>query len=164
MAIVVGAHALVLLAWPQRELTTASADARSSHVIFVIAAAKNTPSPALRPRSVMVMRQPLPVKVAPPQAISAPPEAPSEQEIPAVSSTVIVERALRDAGKIDRELRKTSLNAAELKLTYGKTRHELAFAGEGTRIEEMETADGRRMSKVITRWGRYCAQKELNSG
>lgn len=84
-----------------------------------------------------------------------------------MSTAVIVERALRDAGKIDRELRKTSLNAAERKLTYGRTRHELVLAGalggnEGTRIEEMETADGRRMSKVITRWGRYCAQKESN--
>ena len=83
-----------------------------------------------------------------------------------MSASTIGERALRAAGKVDRELRKTSLNVAERNLTIGKTQRELAIAGAfrggGTRIEELELSDGRRMSRVVTAFGRYCAYKESN--
>ena len=75
-----------------------------------------------------------------------------------MSASTIGERALRAAGKVDRELRKTSLNVAERNLTIGKTQRELA----STRIEELELPDGRRMSKVVTAFGRYCAYQESN--
>ena len=75
-----------------------------------------------------------------------------------MSASTIGERALRAAGKVDRELRKTSLNVAERNLTIGKAQRELA----STRIEELELPDGRRMSKVVTAFGRYCAYKESN--
>ena len=67
-----------------------------------------------------------------------------------MSASTIGERALRAAGKVDRELRKTSLNVAERNLTIGKIEREL------------EMPDGRRMSKVVTAFGRYCAYKESN--
>ena len=75
-----------------------------------------------------------------------------------MSASSIRERALRAAGKVDRELRKTSLNVAERNLTIGKAQRELA----STRIEELELPDGRRVSKVISGSRSYCVFMESN--
>ena len=169
MTLILGAHMLVLLAWPERALNPNSVAVRSSDIVFVLETPKRAPSataPKRLPSAAVHPRFPV-ISVQPPPAIVAPPPiAFPEQELPATSTSTIAERALRAAGKVDRELRETSLNAAVRNTTIGKTRRELAiagaYAGGGTRIEELELPDGRRVSKVISGSRSYCVFMESN--
>lgn len=175
VALVVAVHLLALLSWPQRQPPVRDATLTYSDIVFLAPPKPVRPRPAPDVATPPRKLQPVAISAAPviaaapvPEALPAPAAEPlAEPAQFAARAPDILERARRDVGKIDRELRKNSLNMAERNLVLGKSKAALAFAdvhaaNEGTRIEESVMPDGRRISKVKTRFGRYCAYKESN--
>lgn len=169
---IIALHLLALWLWVNRKVTRDVAPAAHFTEVFFprltpVPAAPPAPLPR-RPRSTAA-----PSAVEPPHPITliTPPPAPAtpraEPAPPARFTDQVMEQARRDLGKIDRELRKGSLNMAEREpVVYAAKRSSLiagAYIGhDADRIEETTFADGRRMSKV-TRGGKsFCVYKESN--
>ncbi|MES2316732.1 MAG: hypothetical protein V4631_04490 [Pseudomonadota bacterium] len=162
-------HVAGVLCWPKRGMDTAGpARARQMEIAFVKLAPALAPAPA-GTQPVPPRQRPLRPSTRAIRLIAAPPapmEAVAPEETPAApqkSAEDILAQAKRDVGKIDRDLRKASLDMALRNLVIGPTRSELligaAFKERGPpRIVEEVMSDGRRRSRV----GNSCAVMESN--
>jgi hypothetical protein len=176
MACIVVAHILVAFAWPERSLQSENIPAFTSELVLVVAVRSAPIRPVARKLARQAKRKQvsrsiagpsLPAAVTLPTEVLAPVAPPLNEPAP-TAATAIVDNALREAGKIDRELRRNSPNPAERALALTRSRQERIIADafrrdEGSRIVELELPDGRRMSKVITPFGSYCVFKESNA-
>jgi hypothetical protein len=124
---------------------------------------KRPPEVQLDPPQASVVR---PRTTAPPPpraevAIMSPASAPLPAAETSIDVNAIILSAKRDAGAIDRELRKQSFDkASDSVLSSDSSRFAKAigkaFKPRGTRIIEYELPDGRRASKVSGPIGTYC--------
>jgi type IV secretory pathway VirB10-like protein len=173
LALIAALHLALLMVLPHH--AGAGSDAAARKVIdLVFVRTPEKPKPTLMPEQPFrPERQAVTVKprvhretafVAAPQE-PAPPQAalaePSGE--PLTSSADILAHARRDIGKIDRDLRKASLNmyARDTVLTPSARERAIgsAYVGGGPPpIVEIVTNDGRR----ISRRGNMCAEKEHN--
>ncbi len=197
IAIVVGTHVLVFAAWYVLRSDEAprltSDDARMQWIWF-----KPIPLPAPRPppRARVVeniapsaprhhVRTTAPMTLAPPAqppvgapvAAAAPtPASAADDPFSAPTKTAaerIVEKALHDVGKIDRELRRASPsqihappNTPQTRLIAGIRSARVHKWDEPASIEEINAAGGggKRMYKVSGPLGTYCATYDSNRG
>ena len=176
LALIVTLHVLVLVFWPKAPPEEAHRPATGAIAIRFVPIPKTASEPAPTPALTRAqgIRQPRKAAVpAPAMTIVAPaitlliPPPPLETpaDVPPVASgDDILKQARRDVGKIDRALRKESLDMAvrNMKLTAPKIERVLGGAyaggGNGMQIEELVMADGRRMSRI----GNVCVYKESN--
>ncbi len=182
LALVVTAHVLALLLWPQRDGLPRGAphgEPREALALVFVPlpplrelqheepprAGKPVAVVRVRPRS--VPESPAMVLLAPAAAAAATPaiaDPPQSMPAPAAASAAadIRAAALAAAGSIDRQLRKVSLNSRERTLAYQPPAIERALAGARVAPpvqEELTMADGRRMTRI----GKNCAYKESNA-
>lgn len=171
---IVALHLLLVLLWPQGASHDQATPARlATELTFVtLRPVPERPAPlpvrprkpqppreAIRPRAVRestLVAIPAPA-IAPPPAVAPTPQPPER------STDDIMAQARRDVGRIDRDLRKSSLNIAERSTVLSATAREkaisAAYVGGGpSPIVESVAADGRR----ISRRGKMCAFKEHN--
>ncbi len=196
LALTVLAHLALLLAWQASRARAPAPSARDTSVPIEWFAltpraseparppqaarppapgrAHPAPAPTLAPTRPMTLVPPAPLAPSADTATPAPatplPQAPSP---PALSADDILQRARHDVGKIDRDLRATSLhkltppaNTAQTRLLAGM---EKATAPpklwEAPRIESVTDQGGttdRRIYKVTTGNGVYCITVESN--
>lgn len=178
LALIVALHLAALYFWPSATPPNADATGSQTDIAFIkpLEPAKAEPQPSPQKRPVR-RRDPIVVPLASvPFVPSVQREttvvvvsrqddvAPVEAEVAAVPThDDILFQARKDIGKIDRELRKTSLNLAERSTVLKPGERERliagAFIGRGPPpITEEVMADGRRRS----RRGSMCAYKESN--
>lgn len=170
--LLVGAlHLALVLLWPTDSGRDQPLSARKeSTVVFV--KARSVPKDAAAPRRQVRPRVPVPLKLTVPREpamvfLPAPlaesPAPVADSVAPSTNAGDILAQARRDVGKIDRDLRKSSLNiyARESVLTPSAREKAIAAAyvgGGPPPIVETVTNDGRR----ISRRGNMCAEKEHN--
>ena len=173
LMLIITAHIIVVLGWPKRTAPVSKGTMRELDIAFVTLPKSRPPAPASRVPPALPTEQP---RRAKPPPVSAP--AVTLIQLPAVDDTAppaepvpvapradaIVDRARRDVGAIDRELRKQSLDPALRHQKLHPGRFETAIAGAfkergPTRIIEEVMPDGSRRSRV----GNMCASMESNS-
>lgn len=170
--LLVGAlHLALVLLWPRDSGSDQPLAARNeSAVVFVKARSvpKDVASPQrqVRPRLPNPLKLPVrrePAMVFVPTPLTEAPAPAAESVAPPAIAADILAQARRDVGKIDRDLRKSSLNIFARESVLTPSAREKAFAaayvgGGLPPIVETVTNDGRR----ISRRGNMCAEKEHN--
>ncbi|MFC3376856.1 hypothetical protein ACFOLJ_13435 [Rugamonas sp. CCM 8940] len=147
---------------PTLTLTPISAGANQRPPV----AASSAREPAQRPPQPITLVAP--ATEAPPVANSPAPVEPDwTQPVARQGADSLAERAKKSVGAIDRDLRNKSLNMSDRKPAAEQTalarNVASAFKTQNTTIEEILMADGRRMSKIHTPHGSYCAYMESNA-
>jgi hypothetical protein len=141
----------------------APAPARAPERTHVVAPARVTPAPA-------ILVPPAPIAVTAPEAPAPTGQAaaPSPAPAPATDSAPLLHRALREAGAVDRALRKENRpyivappDSPQIRMRKGmEEAHALAPPAwyEAPKIDELvnNTGDGARRTRVITGGGTYC--------
>jgi hypothetical protein len=171
--------------WRAPERVLEGRHAPHEAISYIMAPAK--PKPPERPKTVQAadrrLRQPAMPIIAPtpqpepapaqpqaPQAITltTPPPDPFAQSA-AKPAEDLLQRSLKSAAAVDRQLRKEAWNPRDKRIANDTTLLAAkiggAYAGNdsGTTTEEITTTDGRLMTKVHTPGGgTYCAYKESN--
>lgn len=113
-------------------------------------------APSMSPASPQAITQTLP----PPDAFAEPPAKPADD---------LMQRSLKSAAAIDKELRKEAWNPRDKKIANETTALAAKIAGayvgsNGMSTEEITMPDGRLMTKVRTPGGgSFCAYKESNA-
>ncbi|MES3025084.1 MAG: hypothetical protein V4857_26215 [Pseudomonadota bacterium] len=179
LAIVVALHLLMFALW-RLGVPAAPSDHADRPAIVYLRAPKPAPpqnafktappQPALRVR--VAKRIPYIVaQPAPPMAVVAPAPAPEPEPEPppappADAQPSLAERARAGAGRADRELRAGEPKVAGAAPLVGPDKFavalEAAFKPRSTTIEEIPSADGRRISRVTGRGFSYCIVEEAN--
>jgi hypothetical protein len=176
LCLIVVAHIALALCWPSWRAPAHEAARKELALTFVTLPAlppATLPPPALR--SPRVAPKPAPVrplpapKLAPAPAITllAPPPAqevaPVEAAATTPSASSMAQRAMRDVGAIDRELRGQSRDPGQRSLKLHADKFDSAIAGAfkergPPRVVEEVLADGTRRSRI----GNMCAAMENN--
>lgn len=168
LALIVALHLGAIFFWPRSGAPDAESASRQTDVVFVKQLERPTVAPAPGPQRPKQRRE----RISPPvQRETTVVAIPRQATVPAVEPDPVVARsyddmisqARQDVGKIDRELRKSSLNLAERTTVLQPGQRERliagAFVGGGPPpIIEDVLADGR----LRSRRGGMCASKESN--
>lgn len=183
LALIAGAHLLAFIGWRAPERPVAASLGRHEAITYILAPARSVaPKPALRPKPVREAATPRMTMLAPvPQPIQAPQPPPAPQAItqsapppdpfaqpPAKPADDLLQRSLKSAAAVDRQLRKEAWNPHDKKIANNTTALAAklggAFVGdEGTTYENFTTPDGRLMTRVRSGGGSYCAVMESNA-
>ncbi len=173
LALVLGLHIGLLLVWRTLRPAPSAPLAETQAMQWVWIQPSRppaTPPPApLKPavRAVQPARltphPQVPAAVREPEAITVPPADPFAA--PAPPSPDIVRKALGAVGKIDRDLRRESPSQIHAPVDTGTTRLEAGIRAAGkwdgpTTVEEIiapNDGSGKRVSKIRTPFGTYCA-------
>lgn len=178
---------LAFFAWRTPESMLAASVAPPGAITYILAPPRALPPPKLPPPRVVakpalrpdpgraqttpspeVLAAP-PLTYAPPQAITQTPPPPDPFAEPAPKpGGDLKQRSLQSAALIDKQMRKESWNPRDKKIANDTSslaaRIGSAYAGGGTTMEEVTTADGRVMTRVRSPGGgTYCAYKESNA-
>ena len=185
LALIAGAHVLALIGWRTPERPLAAPVGRHEAITYILAPAKPPPpKPVAQAKPVRepvasrmtllpVAQQPQPIQqpvpAQAPQAITqtAPPPDPFAQP-PARPADDLLQRSLKSATAVDKQLRKEAWNPRDKKIANDTTALAAklggAFVGdEGTTFENFTAPDGRLMTRVRSAGGSYCAVMESNS-
>ena len=182
---IAGAHLLVFIGWRSPERPLAASVGRHEAITYVLAPLKPpAPKPVAKPRMVrepvaprmtLVPQspqstqspQPQPQPQAP-QAITQTAPPPDPFALPAKPADDPLQRSLKSAAAVDRQLRKEAWNPHDKKIANNSSALAAklggAFVGdEGTTMENFTTPDGRLMTRVKAGGSTYCAVAESNS-
>jgi len=184
LALIAGAHVLAFIGWRAPERPLAASVGHHEAITYILSPTKPPPKPSAQPKPVReaaapqvtllpAAPQPLPIQQpAQPQAPQAitqptPPPDPFAQQ-PAKPAEDLLQRSLKSAAAVDRQLRKEAWNPHDKKIANNTTvlaaKLGGAFVGdEGTTYENFTTPDGRLMTRVRSGDGSYCAVMESNS-
>jgi hypothetical protein len=188
LALIGGAHVLAFFAWKAPERSLAASVAPHQAITYILAPVK--PRPALaatapaRPRAAAAVERearrtvpqpiipgaPQPITPPAPQAItqSPPPPDPFAEPAPRPADD-LMQRSLKSAAAVDRQLRKEAWNPRDKKIANERTvlaaKIDSAYVGSdnGMTTEQLTTTDGRLMTRVRTRGGVFCAYKDSNA-
>ncbi|PWF54559.1 hypothetical protein [Massilia glaciei] len=181
LGIVVALHAL-LFAWWRMGVPAAPPDDPNRPAMVYINAAKPPPAPAPEPKKMppppsaavrvpRVPRVPEPVHEpvplwSPPTVMVAPEPEPEPEPANDAAQPSLAERARSGAGRADRELRAGERKVGGAAPLAGPDKFAVAvqsaFKPRATTMEDISTADGRRMTRVRGRGFSYCIVEEAN--
>ena len=183
LALIAGAHLLAFIGWRAPERPLAAFVGRHQAITYILAPAR-PPAPKLAAQAKPVREaaasrmtllppapQPQPVQqpTPAPQAITqaTPPPDPFAQP-PARPAEDLMQRSLKSAAVVDRQLRNEAWNPRDKKIANDTTALAAklggAYAGDnGTTLENFTTPDGRLMTRVRSGGGSYCAVMEFNA-
>ncbi|GJI98784.1 hypothetical protein RugamoR57_55020 [Duganella caerulea] len=177
---------LAFIGWRAPERPLAAPVGRHEAITYILAPAK-PPPPKPSTQQPKPVREPAAPRLtllppAPPQPIRQPEQAPQAPQAitqtmpppdpfaqpPAKPAEDLVQRSLKSAAAVDRQLRKEAWNPHDKKIANTTTALAAklggAFVGdEGTTFENFTTPDGRLMTRVRSGDGSYCAVMESNS-
>ncbi|WP_254451777.1 hypothetical protein [Duganella vulcania] len=183
LALIAGAHVLAFIGWRAPERPLAAPVGRHEAITYILAPAKPPPKVAAQPKPVRQPSAPMtmlpaspqpqpiqqPVQPQAPQAITqtTPPPDPFAQPS-AKPADDLLQRSLKSAAAVDRQLRKEAWNPHDKKIANNTTvlaaKLGAAFVGdEGITLENFTAPDGRLMTRVRSGDGSYCAVMESNS-
>jgi hypothetical protein len=173
------------MAWHAPERALERRHAPHEAITYIVAPAKPRPPEPLKTVQAAdkrLRRPSMPITVPAPSAEPAPVQAQAPQAITPVTpppdpfaqpaakpADDLLQRSLKSAAAVDRQLRKEAWNPRDKRIANDTTPLAAkiggAYAGNdsGTTMEEVTTTDGRLMTKVHTPGGgTYCAYKESN--
>jgi len=189
LALIAGAHVLAFLGWRAPERLPLLPVPPQPGITYIVPPFVAPPQrrPAPPPRQLKSVHEPAAPRMTPlpatpqaqpiqqpaqppaPQAITqtTPPPDPFAQQ-PAKPAEDLLQRSLKSAAAVDRQLRKEAWNPHDKKIANTTTvlaaKLGGAFVGdEGTTFENFTTPDGRLMTRVRSGDGSYCAVMESNS-
>ncbi|WP_254441959.1 hypothetical protein [Duganella vulcania] len=189
LALIAGAHVLAFIGWRAPERLALLPVPPQPGITYIVPPFVVPPQrrPAPPPRQLKSVHQPAAPRMTPlpatPQAqpIQQPAQPPAPQAITqttpppdpfaqpsAKPAEDLLQRSLKSAAAVDRQLRKEAWNPHDKKIANNTTvlaaKLGGAFVGdEGTTFENFTTPDGRLMTRVRSGDGSYCAVMESNS-
>lgn len=170
---------LAFIGWRAPERPLAASVGRHEAITYILAPPKppepkvaTQSKPVRQPatsRMTLLPSAPPPPVQAPLQAITqtAPPPDPFAQP-PARPAEDLMQRSLKSAAAVDRQLRKEAWNPHDKKIANDTTALAAKLGGayvgdNGTTLENFTTPDGRLMTRVRSGGGSYCAVMESNA-
>jgi hypothetical protein len=184
--LIAGAHVLALILWQAPDRSATPHRARQQAITYIVAPAR--PKPTEQPRTAQAaaprprvtapaaitapppaLPAPVPVPVQP-QAItlSTPPPPDPFAPTPAKPAEDLLQRSIKSAALVDKQLRKESWNPRDKKIANDSTALAAKLGGayvggDGGLSQEATTLDdGRVSSKIHAGGSTYCAVKESN--